>query len=275
MKKTVCSFSILLCLVGTILGQQKWVPDSLSLTIPMRISQTYVSTIPGSESNSIDTMNRNLTMGLNGFLKSYSKSGDTISIEYEIDYFRHSSISFIIDTINKKLRNFYCSSNQDIYYSTVVLWARYFSLSYKTSPNGSIMINNSSASCRASFDSAFYSLDNTEHSGQYYRRTQEQSIALVEDTSSFRISVSFPSPQAEVSTPKSMNLPQMIYRQGRLVLSFDNNNNPQKIAIFDLLGRKRYDTELRADASELMIDRLEKGQYFLKIGGQYTKFIIP
>ena len=203
------------------------------------------------------------------------------------------TIHFILDTIQKTVRNFYFAY---VNYSSSYNFAEQFAtnenfrilfsnLNYVKDAGDSLLIVNTSGKiCKESIDSVKYDVyksDQYYHRGSYIDGNDTTHlIQLSDDTASYQCSLTF-----SLSVLSNVVLVNSIKHNFTVTYSLPNQiinysfsacDHSQQMTIYDILGREVKRIEIPSGVSEYRLQRdgFMSGYYFARLGSQTAKFVV-
>jgi hypothetical protein len=217
---------------------------------------------------------------------SYNANGDTISMFYKY-YSRTYTISFILDTIGKRLLNFLFAFTEDPFGGSAYGTHRRYSFSLTTinfqrKGDTSIFVDESGKKCKDDLTDATWTYDNffeTDH--RSYIDDKSELDSLINDTSKYSFSLALVSqkPINSVSFSKSINDCLTIFNSlpnHSVHFSFPAFVHTQPLFIYDIIGREVKRIEISSGVSEYSLSQgqLASGYYFARLGNLGAKFMV-
>ena len=293
-------FLIIMLAIGDLFAQEHWVPKSISIQVPLMVHDHYFNTIPGQvyDRSSDGKMLLGIGISSTDSLMLSSRRSDTIMFIYGQKALMGSenriiTLSFILDSIEKKIKNFYISYDFDtsfasLFYPTIVhdhAFMRFNSFDYNQPSDSNLIVAASADLSIKMFDTAGYSYSVfQEENGKYGYGTGEdhhKDSLIFSDTVSFQCSIELILTKlSSIVTPANGTQQSFITNTSlpdhTIHFSFPSSDHSQTISIYDILGREVKRIEIPSGVSEYRLQRdgFMSGYYFARLGSQSAKFFI-
>ncbi len=249
----------------------------MDIRIPVLINYHSYYTAPASAGgyDRRSTKSMILDMGINGNLSSYSRDSNLFTYNY---YYinglpEYTTISFILDSVGKKIRNLSYSYKKDIARGKALNGANFSSIDISFHGDSVISIGDSGISCMKNFLSANYIFQSQSVPGPAISG-EDDILDSVEtfDTASFKCLLTFKiiKPVNSVNIIQKENFLKISSVRSTKSINFTlpSSDHPQTLFIYDILGREAAREEISPGMAQYSLpsSKFRSGYYFARLG---------